>query len=200
MSYATVDDLRAYLPQTPVTGETDDLFESILGRATQIIDTELGYAFGTSALGTATVYGDGTDYLKPPAFVAGSITLVTAPSGYSVPSYVEQGGLLIVTRDGRIAPAYLGRSLTGLGYSPIGSWLPGVPYTVLATFGYATVPSDIVECCLELAVRIWRAKDAGFSDVVGIEGGGAVGYNGKYPALVKAILDRYKRADSVGVH
>ena len=72
-------------------------------------------------------------------------------------------------------------------------WLSGLPYTVSATFGYTTVPADIVECCLEIAVRIWRGRDAGFSDVVGVEGSGAVGYNGALPAMVKRVLDHYKQ-------
>lgn len=196
MSYATVADMRDYLDQLPASVATDAKLQDILDRATAIIDTDLGFAFGTTSTTTATVYGDGTDYLQPPRFVAGSVTAVTAPTGYTAPSYVEQDGWLVVTRGGRIGTPRAGALYT---YDPIyevsvpsAGWLTGLPYTVAATYGYASVPADIVECCLEIAVRIYKAKDAGFSDVVGVDGSGAVGYSGALPNLVKRILDRYR--------
>lgn len=192
MPYATVAQMRANLKQINLSADSDALLLEKLNAATQVIDTELGFSFGTAAAGTRVVYGDGTDYLEPPAFVTGSVTAVTAPTGYTVPTYTVINGVLIVTRDGLIGPYYGADSLSGRLYDPLGGWLAGVPYTVAATYGYSAVPADIVECCLELAVRMWRARDAGFSDVVGVDGAGAVGYNGKYPALVKAILENYK--------
>lgn len=192
MSYATVAQLRANLGQIKIGSDQDTLLQQKLDAATAVIETELGFSFATSAVGTQVVYGDGTDFLEPPAFVAGSVTAVTAPDGYTVPDYTVIDGVLIVTRNGLLGPLYGSQSLANRFYDPYGGWLRGVPYTVAATFGYASPPADIVECCLELAVRMWRARDAGFSDVVGVDGAGGVGYNGKYPALVKAILENYK--------
>jgi hypothetical protein len=198
VAYATVAQLRDYLPQVENTAGNDTLLGRILDRATQIIDTELGFAFGTATVSMRTVYGDGTDYLIPPVFVSGSVTAVTTITGYSVPSYIEQDGALVArTSAGVLAPLYSYPLLSG--DVAVGAWLYGVPYTVAATFGYASVPADIVEATLEIAVRIWRARDAGFSDVVGVEGSGAVGYNGKYPAVVTAILDNYKARVPRGV-
>lgn len=194
MSYATVEQLRTYLKQVPSSQASDELLQAVLDRATAIIDGELGMHFGTAAAGTFTVYGDGTGYLAPPAFVAGSVTLVSSPSGVPVPDYVERDGLLVVTDGSGLIQTDAHRG------SPFWGWASGVPYVVSATFGYATVPADIVEACLEIAVRIWRARDAGFSDVVGVEGSGAVGYNGALPNLVKRILDNYRESGSAGVY
>jgi hypothetical protein len=37
------------------------------------------------------------------------------------------------------------------------------------------VPDQVVEVVLELAVNIWRSRDkGGFSEMVGVEGGGAI--------------------------
>jgi hypothetical protein len=199
MAYATVDQLRAYLKQAGLTAANDDLFEDILDRATAIIDGELGYSFDTAAAGTEVVRGDGTDYLKPSAFTV--VTGVTAPTGYTVPDYIVKDGHLVVTRDGITGSWYAREGLYAytLAYPYAGGWQPGVPYTVAGTFGYSAVPADIVEATLEIAIRIWRAKDAAFSDVVGVEGGGAVGYNGSLPAMVKRILDNHRRDDRAGV-
>jgi len=200
MAYATVAQLRDYLPQIPASIATDARLGDILARASQVIDTEVGYSFTVPpTVSTRVVYGDGTDYLIPPPFVAGSVTGVTAPAGFTVPTYVAQGRARVVLRDGLLAPAYAHASLAGWPYGRVGGWLAGVPYTVTATYGHASVPADIVECCLEIAVRIWRGRDAGFSDVVGVEGSGAVGHNGALPALVRRTLDAYKITTAVGV-
>jgi hypothetical protein len=187
-------------PSVTAAAASDARIQKVLDRATQIIDTVLGVSFSLSdAPGSSIVYGDGTDYLVPPAFVAGSVTAVTAPSGYTVPAYSAIDGVLIVTRDGLIGPLYGAQALTGRLYQPLGGWLPGVPYTVAATFGYSAIPADIVEACLEIAVDLWRFKDAGSIKVVGVEGAGMVSGKG-LPATAKTILDaRLARAIFPGV-
>lgn len=187
-------------PSVTVAVASDARIQKVLNRATQIIDTVLGLSFTLSdAPGNSIVYGDGTDYLVPPAFVAGSVTAVTAPSGYTVPAYSAIDGVLIVTRDGLMGPLYGSEALAGRLYQLLGGWLPGVPYTVAATFGYSAIPADIVEACLEIAVDLWRFKDAGSIKVVGVEGAGMVTGKG-LPATAKAILDaRLARASFPGV-
>lgn len=184
-----------------VTNTTDAALQRRLDAATQVIDHELDQAAGTfsAAAGAAirTVYGDGTGYLLLPAFVAGSVTLVTTISGLGVPDYIEQDGYLIVTDANGVIP--IDGELRDYGITGL-VWREGVPYAVSATYGYSSVPSDIKEACLQIAVRMWRAKDAGFSDVVGVEGSGAVGYNGALPNMVKRILDRYREDRIPGVY
>lgn len=127
-----------------------------------------------------------------------------APDGYTVPDYIEQDGVLVVVRgEALLKGSYYARAgLWGhaLAYPYAGGWVAGVPYTITANFGYSAVPDDIKEACLEIAVRIWRGRDAGFSDVVGVEGGGAVGYNGQLPAMVKMVLDKRLQRSAPGVH
>lgn len=187
-------------PSVTVAAANDAKIQKVLNRATQIIDTLLGFSFTLSGSpSTQVVYGDGTDYLQPPAFVAGSVTAVTAPSGYTVPSYVVADDLLVVTRDGLMGPLYGSEAIAGRLYGPLGGWLAGVPYTVAATFGYSVYPADIVEACLEIAVDLWRFKDAGSIKMVGVEGAGVVTGKG-LPPTAKAILDaRLANASFPGV-
>lgn len=188
MSYATVAQLRVYLDQVPDTVPNDAKLQAVLDRATAIIDTMLGVSFTlASGAGTNIVYGDGTDYLIPPAFV--SVSGVTAPTGYTVPDYTAIDGKLIVTRDGLLGPLYGAQSLAGRLYGALGGWLSGVPYTVAGTFGYAAYPNDIVEACLEIAVDLWRFKDSGSIKVAGVEGAGVVSGKG-LPATAQMILER----------
>lgn len=185
-------------PSIAVAAAKDRVLQRALDDATQIIDTLLGAPRGASpgslfptagSPSTRVVYGDGTDYLLPPAFVAGSVTTVTAPTGYTVPAYTVIDGVLIVTRDGLMGPLFGSEALTGRLYTPLGGWLAGVPYTVAATFGYSATPDDIKEACLEIAVDLYRFRDAGSIKMVGVEGAGVVSGKG-LPPTAKIILDK----------
>jgi hypothetical protein len=75
------------------------------------------------------------------------------------------------------------------------SWQAGVPYTVSASYGWGAAPADIKQACLEIAVAIYRGRDAGYSDVVGTAGsGGEVAYVGKWSKRADATLKRYRQA------
>lgn len=193
MAYASVPQLRDYLVQVPTDAPTNALLSDILDRASAVIDRVVGFSFGVTAVAARTAYGDGTPYLAVPGrHVAGSVTMVTAPAGALVPSWVERDGLLVVCDAAGYAPP-VGALRWGLW------WEPGLPYAVTAIYGTPEVPLDITECCLEIAVRIFRARDAGFSDVVGVEGAGAIGYNGALPATVKRVLETYSAPARAGV-
>jgi hypothetical protein len=196
MPYASVAEFRANFPQVPAGAADDALIAEKLAAATAIIDQRVGFSFGAAAAAPKLIYGDGTGYLALPPYVAGSITAITAPDGYSVPGYAERDGLLVATDAAGVAYQPGG---TGISSYASSTWREGVPYTVAATFGYATVPADIKEACLEIAGRLWQGRNSGYSDVIGVEGANAVGYQKALPALVKAILDSYKERSSLGV-
>lgn len=183
-------------PTVRISVATDAAIQRVLARATAIINTELDFSFGDASRRAETVYGDDGVYLVPPRFEPGTVETVTAPTGYDVPTWGEHGeALAVVDADGVIPPPRMRDELL-----PSLRWRAGVPYVVTAVYGRAAVPDDIVECCLEIAVRIWRARDAGFSDVIGVEGtrggglgsGGEVAYTGALPRLVRLVLDRYR--------
>lgn len=176
------------LPSVAITIATDALLQKVLDRASALIDLYLGFSLDTPALDTQIIYGDGTDFLALPAYIAGSISGVTAPDGYTVPDYIEQAGALRVVRDDLLLPLFDAETIAGRLYSPAGGWLLGVPYTVAATFG-SVRQDDIVEACLEIAVDLWRFKDSGSIKTVGVEGAGMVTGKG-LPATAKMILDR----------
>jgi len=172
MAYATVADLRAYLPQIESGAAMDALLAAILDRATAIVDGEIGHAWSSATEAAQVVYGDGTPTLVLPAPVAGQVTSITAPPGAIVPTYARRGDLLIAV-DGRV-------------------WARGIPYTVTAPFGYGPPPADVVEATLEIAASIWREKDSGFATVLGVEGAGAIETRQAFSPRVRSILNRYR--------
>lgn len=166
--YASVAQLRVYLPQAKAGEATDDALEEVLTRATGIVrdamraaldDPSFDYtAYGSAA--TKIVKGFPTQDLPLPVHQAASVTLVeeetsTNPAAYTTVSdqWLEEGGKL---------------------YRAGGWWFSR--YRVTAVWGYGpTVPAAIEEVTLELAVNLWRRRDSGgYTELPGVAGQGAV--------------------------
>lgn len=166
MAYGTIAEMYALLPQVTVNAANDALLGVMLDRATDIVDMALGFSY--VAYGAATekdVRAVGGQYLELPAYELGSITAIYRVSGKGTDSEdaTDEVDEYDALDDGRL-------------YAN-GGWAAGVWYRITAEWGYGTPPDSIVQVTLEVAVNLWRGKDRGlYSDVIGVEGGGAVGY------------------------
>lgn len=183
MAYATKEQFRALMDQVDAGGATDDLIDDLLDRASSYFDLMIGHSFSAAAEDDQVVYSDGTDYLILPAFTAGSVSEVAAPSGYTVPDYVERGGALLA-----VSATYAVARYPFYGSSYMGAWGYGVPYTVTADWGYG-IPEILVQGTLELAVDMWHGRDTNYSGVVGVDGQGAVirSKNQRVIDIIKAL-------------
>jgi hypothetical protein len=193
VSYLTVRELKTrFLEQLTETAEHDGALQFYLDAATGVIDLELGYTYIAAAPDTEIVYGDGTTSLMLPAHTTGSVTTVTAPSSYSVPSaYVEYGGDLWVTdSSGVLTVPRLPRLSYEGWYGQV--WQQGVPYTVTASFGHGAAEEPIKYVCGEIAVQMWRRRDSGGTEVLGVEGASAVSIRNSLSPLARSILDAAK--------
>lgn len=173
-SYATVTQFRAMLTQAPTGAATDALIQGYLDRATAMIDDELGFSF--------TIYGAATDKdfrlaqasdtLILPAYSAGSITHVYELTAKGT-TYEDTEEVLATEYD------VLDDATGGTGGSlyRYEGW-PAGWYRVTAIWGHGQASADIQQVCLEKAINLYIGAQGGqFSDVVGIDGAGAVGYN-----------------------
>lgn len=181
MAYAVAADFGGavgYLKQVDITDpDVLTLIGDILERSTDIIDTYLGFSY--AGYTTATVkyvragYGP---YLSLSPHEQGSVSSVTTMNDVDLGDYWEEldnGSLYAVDAN---------------GYE--GNWNHG-RYKITANWGYGDVPAAVKEVCVELAVNIWRSRASGhFSRVVGVQGGGAVGYEGALTPQQKMILDK----------
>lgn len=166
--YASVAQLREYLPQAKTGQGNDDALTNVLTRATGVVrdalralldDPAFDYAaYGAAATTIVTAYP--TLYLTLPPHQAGSVTLVESTSTSNPTTYaaitdewIEEGSQL---------------------YRPAG-WTFG-RVRVTAVWGYGeTVPAAVEEVTLELAVNIWRRRDSGgYTELPGVAGQGAV--------------------------
>lgn len=146
------------------------------------VDPEYFEAAGASAT-NKTVYGDGSNYLKVPPYVAGTNTTLSLPEGYTVPTFIERDGYLILSSDGaltvRIAPFP----------SVYGGWYTGVPITISARWGWAATPEDVKMAVIELVINLWRETDPATVKLINLEG---QPLREKMPPRVWEIARRYR--------
>ncbi len=109
----------------------------------------------TPAASDRVIYGDGTNYLRLPPYVAGSLsTTITVPTGYTAPSFVEKEGYLVLsTSDGVLPPFSRFYNCSWPG------WVSGVAVTVNAIWGFEAVPADVKMAVIELVINLVRETD-----------------------------------------
>jgi hypothetical protein len=183
------DEIEGYLPEASEERK-QSLIAEVIARCSRRIDNyvtggrETDYFAPAPPPSAKTVAGCGLSFLKLPAHLAGSVSAVSVPDGYTVPDFIERNGKLYRVNDS-----------TEKRISRSGVWLDGLPYSVTARWGkYLETPEPIVEACLHLVVRTFRSRDEGFSGVIGnIQTSGQLIFERAFPVAVKEILDVYRR-------
>lgn len=181
--YANQDELLAdYLPDVKTATEKATVGR-ILAAVTRQIDSYCKRPAGYFAPADAqpaprSFYGEGTNYLRLPAHVAGSIDLETgvAVTGHPIKNWVERGGWLYMT--------------CGLGKLG-GTWVRGTEYTVRARWGYEQTPEDIAEACRQLVVHYYERQRGTIGQVT--PGGFVIERD--MPPSVKTMLAPYRRKE-----
>lgn len=181
-AYATVTQLREYLGQVKAGEEVDAQLTTVLARATDIVNDALGFEFAAwgAAATTRDVQAQGGCWLTPPAYKAGSIVGIEAVygRGESQESAEAVSGWLA---DEQARPY---RVYRGAG------WGRGAWYRIEALWGYGAAPDAVVEVTIEVAVNIWRGRDAGnWQATVGADGQGAVSFNRALTWAQRSIID-----------
>lgn len=181
MAYATVAELRDILPQVAAGADNDALLGAMLNRATAIVNGRLGFEFGeyAAAVSAKDVRNVGhTQYLELPGHQQGSVTTV-----YYVYSKAEDSEDATDEIDD-FSELDDGRLWRNQGWGR-GQW-----YRVTALWGYGPPPDEVIQVTLEVAVNLWGARDSRqISDVIGVEGGGAVGYQRALTNRQRMVLD-----------
>lgn len=195
MNYASTNELREYLGQLPLTGDSSDVvLGGILARATGIIRSairnelrDMTFDFDAApAASTRSILGYGA-YLTLPPHVAGSVTTVLDTAGDLVAAddYTEHTH----------PPRYGDLRMVGDVWAEDSTALWAGRYTVTAQWGYGGVPTQMTQLCLEIATDIWRKKDAGFFPEIGVSGEGAIPVVTEWDRLgvISTFVEQYRR-------
>ncbi len=182
-AYATVDQLREMLPQVAAGAANDLLLVSMLERATRVAEGRLGFQFAEyGAAASKDFVGQTTgQVLVIPAHQAGSVTAIAE---------LECKGMTSEWSTALTEWVELAEEISaGARLFRYAGWRTGW-FRATAVWGYGPAPAEVVEVVLELAVNLWRGRDRGmWSDVVGVEGGGAVGYVRALTNQQRMVLD-----------
>lgn len=187
MAYITAAEVKEV--GTQLSGFTDAVIDKQIERASRFFDNLCGVAAEFfEAAGSASakvVYGDGGPYLQLPPYVAGTLnTTLAVPDGYTVPSFVERDGFLVLSSDP--SGMLLTRSVTGLNGA---GWWDGLPITVTAQWGYAATPADVKLAIIEMVINVLRETDPANLNLLDLE---RQPLREKYPPRVKQVADFYR--------
>lgn len=146
--------------------------EALIEQASRMFDLECGVPegyFNPVAIPVPTeqtFYGDGTNYLRLPPYIPGSLnTSLTFPDGYTVPDFAELNGYLVITNSAGIVPLFPRFS------DPIWSgWYGAVPVKVSAIWGWRETPADVKMAVIELVINLHRETDPATLKLTGLEG------------------------------
>jgi hypothetical protein len=175
-----------------VTALTPAELDALIEQASRMFDLECGVPEGyfnpvPIPIATARIlYGDGTNYLHLPPYVAGSLdTSLTLPEGYTVPTFAEQNGYLVLTStNGILAPFNNFHN-----YSSWPGWWTGVPITVSAIWGWRETPADVKAAVIEWVLNLHRETDPASIKMVGLEG---QPLREAVPPRVKAVARKWR--------
>ncbi|HEX8288041.1 MAG TPA: hypothetical protein VF556_08600 [Pyrinomonadaceae bacterium] len=177
-------ELNGYID--PKDDATTAQFEEMITRASRRIDAYVTdntltdyFAPSPAEPSVKKLRGRDVSFLQLPLHVAESVTAVTVSEPFTVPDFAYETDRLVCVDQYGIRTRRI-------------RFAEGVPYSVTARWGFAAVPGEIKEACLQLVVRTFRAKDDGFSGVIGaIKRDGSM-IERALPAPVKDILDGHR--------
>lgn len=178
--YATLDQAKARL-MAKVTAPEEPELEGVIEAASRAIDDylEVDWAYFTPPVGATSknLKGDGNPYITLPMPLYGSVT-ITAATGITVPNFTVEEGRLITLNDSDIP-------------SPWIVWEP-VYYVVEGNWGYATIPAQIREACLQLTVHFWRGRDKALTGTITDMRQDEQFPERDFPTMTRRILDDFK--------
>lgn len=172
------------------TALPDAELEALIEQASRYFDLVCGvepeyFEAAGDSVSNLTVYGDGTHFLRLPPYVAGTLdTDITVPDGYTVPTFIEREGYLILSSSG----VMLNR-ITPFPSPFYGGWYSGVPITISAKWGFLETPEDVKMAVIELVLNLWRETDPAQVKLVGLEG---QPLRERMPPRVLEVAKRYR--------
>lgn len=193
--YTSPEAIKARLQQldASATPADDALLETLSTDASIIVRTAIRndlktrkFDFG-ALTGERTAYGRYDQWLPLPVHEAGTVAAVADSAGVVVSAltYEEADD---EHREGR---------LRRINVDP---WAEDAliwagRYTVTADFGYGPVPADIADLATDIAVDLWRRRDAGFYGEVGSADGAVKVMKalGKQ-LIISNFVEQYRRA------
>lgn len=180
-AYATQDAIRR---AAFAVGRGDEIrFDDYVERASRMIDLLCGvpadwFAPAPEQASALIFVGEGTAYLPTDPFVAGSVADAVYCDGEVAPDWRERrdsnGQCWLIARAGDV-------------------WSFDADVEVVARWGFADTPADIVSATVEITVTLWNQRDAKLARVIADVNGGQVLREEQIPKRVWEICERWRQ-------
>jgi hypothetical protein len=178
--YATLAQAKARLMNKVTVPEESEL-EGIIEAASRAIDDYLevyeGYFTPPSALSVKNIKGNGSPYMNLPAPLYGTVT-IESTDGVTIPNYTVEGMKLLTLNENDVP-------------NPFIVW-QAVYYSIEGNWGYAVIPAQIREACLQLVVHFWRGRDKSLTGTVTDMRQDEQFPERDFPRMTRRILDDFK--------
>lgn len=200
--YATKEQLKEYLKDDDVVqaGTVDVLLDAILIRCSRALDTLAKVPVDGFTANVATLLFDGrnTKKLFPQRGIVSVTTLEVKLDGTQGTTWtaVPAADYFLEPATKRPDQPYLWIELADFTSGSVFVFPKGKrTVRVNGTWDRASIPTDIEEITLELAVRTYRARGSGFGDMVGLSTDQVdqLIITKALPALGKDVLKRFTR-------
>lgn len=219
LDYATLEDAREYGYQSteaddPILGKAITRASRIFDKVVGVADGYFAAGDSGQSESARRFDGDGTNYLQVDPYLSAATPTVALSLGLDSPTflqsnpyqsgrYAQTGGEFFLIRTygdeetrfeglrtlGSELGAVLNLDMLGNTGMYVG-WPDGIKVTVTAKWGWDAIPSEVTEAVLEIAIAIWRGRDAAFARVVNL--GDSQTINGALPDRAKLIADKYR--------
>jgi hypothetical protein len=159
--------------------DNDDVFDVLVEAVSRMFDRECEVPDGffnaapDSGVTLKSYIANGTKYLQLSPYIPGTITIIDVDGDdryeavTSDREYQEKEGFLIF--DSEICS--------------------GIPIDVTARYGFAAIPADVQQACIEQALMMWRRKDLTFADISGVATAAVVA---EFSPTFIAVTTRYR--------
>lgn len=188
LPYASSDQLKSVLDKT--SGADDDVLGLALAGATAFINRECRRRFDSQTL-TRTFTTSDVGRLVTPDLV--SVTSLSRAAGTGQTPVVIASGSYFLGPD----PVEDGWPYQWIDLSDVGTYPTFTTgfrtVTVVGVWGWERVPDDIVQVCISLAARFWKATKAGFNDTIGVDATGEVQFTKYMSTYDGKVLAHYRR-------
>lgn len=160
--------------QPDYISDADIIREAVSRAADNYIQVAPGYFLPSTVSTTKRIYGTGASFLSLPLPIRGSVTVVPAP-GYTAPNFtLDENRFVTLTEEGYREPLIV--------------W-ERIYYDITGLWGFAAIPPELKEACLQIGTRFWKGRDEGFSGVIGLIKQDGTIIERSIPAPARFLLD-----------
>lgn len=194
--YCVLADVKTQLGIVDAAGNDTAFINSLIVQAQAFLDEKIGYTFQQDVGGTRYYQGSDKGSMMINACQSFSSVTESIPVTSIVGSSYIVGTPLVtdITADCLLYPfnSSPGFKLIRQSFNPFCRY-PGKTYTVVGTWGYPSIPSEINRAAIRLAIHYYWMRQTAYADQLMENGSIKMRYTKKIPDDVQQLIDKKRK-------